>query len=118
MNPRTSRYGASVGPGRDVATTIKREMKEETDLVIESSVPFDLSSSPDLERITFPNGDKLNAFNLLFFVDQFSGKMKISGEPTNLDWFDALNLPPILKNMERTVLAYQDYVRTKVFQIV
>ena len=98
--------------------TIQREVFEETGLTILNPVPFGFSSSPNFERIVFPNGDKLHSFNLLFFVNEYSGDLKISEESTRIDWFDFQNLPPMLKNMEKTVKAFLKYSITNEFQIL
>ncbi len=110
--------GGSADPGEDILQTIQREVFEETGLKIQNPLPFGFSSSPDFERITYPNGDKLHAFNLLFFANEFSGDIKISDELTQIDWFSMHNLPPMLKNMERTVMAYLKYSKSKEFKIL
>jgi 8-oxo-dGTP pyrophosphatase MutT (NUDIX family) len=110
--------GGSADPGEDIVETIQREVFEETGLTIPNPVPFGFSSSPIFERITFPNGDKLHSFNLLFFANEYSGEIKISEESTRIEWFDFRNLPPMLKNMENTVKAFLKYAKTNDFQIL
>ena len=110
--------GGSADPGEDILQAIQREVFEETGLTIPNPLPFGFSSSPDFERITYPNGDKLHAFNLLFFASEFSGDIRISDESIQIGWFSMQNLPPMLKNMERTVMAYLKYSKSKEFQLV
>ena len=108
--------GGTADPGEDIIGAAKREAFEETGLNIRNLVPFGFSSSPDLERIKFPNGDRLHSFNLLFYTHDYSGDLIISDESLNLDWFDLDELPPMLENMKCTVLAYLDYCSSSQFQ--
>jgi len=108
----------SADPGEDILHTIVRETNEETGLKVVNPIPFGFSSSPTLERITFPNGDKIHSFNLLFYTREYSGEIQLSDESTKIEWFDFNDLPPMLKNMRATVVAFLEYSRTKQFQLV
>ncbi len=67
--------GGSADPGEDIEQTINREVFEETGLVISDVQVFGFSSSPKYEKITFPNDDQIQSFNLLFFCTKYSGKI-------------------------------------------
>jgi len=75
-------------------------------------------ASKSEERITFPNGDKLHSFNLLFYSREYSGEIVVSEESTKIDWFKFEELPPMLPNMKATVMAFLEYSETGVFQVV
>ena len=110
--------GGTADPGEDIVQTAEREAYEETGLSIINPIPFGFSSSPILERITYPNGDKLHSFNLLFYTREYTGDIVISEESTKLEWFELDDLPPMLKNMKATVTAFIAYTETNQFQIV
>lgn len=110
--------GGTADPGEDIIRTAEREAFEETGLSIINPIPFGFSSSPMLERITFPNGDKLHSFNLLFYTRDYTGDVQLSEESTRLEWFELYDLPPMLKNMKATVTAFLAYTETSQFQIV
>ena len=108
--------GGTADPGEDIIGAAKRETLEETGLNIRNPIAFGFSSSPDLERIEFPNGDRLHSFNLLFYTHDYTGDLVISDESLKLEWFDLDKLPPMLENMKSTVLAYLDYRSSGQFQ--
>jgi len=110
--------GGSADPGEGIRQTIEREVFEETGLKIDGPIPFGFSSSPSLERITFPNGDKLHSFNLLFYSRQFSGEVTLSDESTKIEWFSFEELPPMLPNMKATVMAFCRFTESGEFQMV
>ena len=110
--------GGTADPGEDIVQAAEREAYEETGLSIINPVPFGFSSSPMLERITFPNGDKLHSFNLLFYTREYTGEVMKSEESIRLEWFELDNLPSMLNNMKATVTAFIAYTETNQFQIV
>ncbi|MCJ8339064.1 MAG: NUDIX domain-containing protein [Pseudomonadales bacterium] len=110
--------GGSADPGENIDQTIKRETFEETGLVISDVLAFGFSSSPEYEKITFPNKDKIQSFNLLFYCTKYSGKISFgSNESKSVQWFSMNELPAMLPNMQRTITAYITFVETGQFQL-
>jgi len=110
--------GGGADPGEGIVQTIEREVFEETGLKIIDPIPFGFSSSPTLERITFPNGDKLHSFNLLFYTRDYSGDIALSEESTRIEWFNFDELPQMLPNMKATIVSFLKYTETGEFQLV
>lgn len=111
--------GGNAEPGEDPVSSVKREVLEETGLVVSSLTPFGLGGNPALETIEFPNGDRCQFFVLNFCTTSFCGDLKISDdESVALSWFSQDSLPPMLPNMEASVLAYQLFRDTGTFQLI
>ncbi len=108
----------SAEPGDDITATIIREVKEETSLKIIDPKPFGYSSNPQTESITYPNGDKIQCFNLDFYCTKYEGTpMVADDESLALNWFPLENLPELLPNMATSIKAYQRFLATGEFQI-
>jgi ADP-ribose pyrophosphatase YjhB (NUDIX family) len=111
--------GGMAEPGEGFLTVIKREVLEETGLIIENAQPFGFGCNPDLETIRFSNGDESQFFVLNFYTKTFSGELKImDDESLALEWFAMDRLPHMLPNMEASVRAYQEFCRGGQFQMI
>ena len=111
--------GGNAEPGEDLATVVRREVFEETGLTVANPKPFGFGCNPDIETVTFPNGDVCQFFVLNFFTTTFTGHLAMhDGESLALDWFDPKNLPEMLPNMEASVNAYETYCSTGEFQMI
>ena len=105
-------------PGEDITQTIIREIKEETSLIISNPKPFAYASNPEMETITYPNGDRIQGFCLDFYCTQYEGTPKVSDdESLSLAWFPLNDLPHLLPNMLMCIKTYQRYLKTKQFQL-
>jgi 8-oxo-dGTP pyrophosphatase MutT (NUDIX family) len=64
--------GGSVELGETALEALKREVLEETGLVVISTEPMALYSGPQ-QRFTYPNGDEVQCFALAFIVRDWEG---------------------------------------------
>ena len=98
---------------------IVRETAEETGILISKPRPFTFSDHPELEVHVYPNGDRATRSTLLFFSRSFSGEAR-AGDAETLDvgWFALNDLPTLLPNMARILDAYQDFLRSREFQLI
>jgi ADP-ribose pyrophosphatase YjhB (NUDIX family) len=73
----TNRWGMPAGSvelGESVMEALKREVKEETGLKVESAEPFAVYSDPKYS-VTYPNGDQAQIFVIVFRVDDWTGEL-------------------------------------------
>lgn len=110
--------GGMAEPGESLETVIRREVREETGLVIANATPFGFASDPGYETIQFPNGDRTQFFVMNFHTTVFSGALRSDGDETlRLDWFSPTDLPDMLDNMRRSVERFLEFRRTGTFQM-
>ena len=103
----------------DICGTIKREIFEETGLSVDDLSVFGYASDPLFEKHTFPNGDRIHNFSLMFFSRSWSGELIVDGEESlDLRFFDPIELPEMLANHKRSVHAYLKYKESKSFQFI
>ena len=55
---------------------IKREVKEETGLTINSLEVIGISTNPNKESVNYPNGDQIQYFTIEFYSRDFTGAIK------------------------------------------
>jgi len=102
-----------------IEQTMRREILEETSLKINRFSCFGFVPNPSHEIIRYPNGDVIHNFGLLFWTDDFSGKVKIGDdESIGLKFFHPDNLPDgVINNSKKTVQMYRRYRKTGLFQL-
>ncbi|MBI5804597.1 NUDIX domain-containing protein [candidate division TA06 bacterium] len=92
----TNRWGMPAGSvelGESVTEALKREVKEETGLNVESAEPFAVYSEPKYS-VTYPNGDQTQIFVIVFRVDEWSGELiGENDESLSCDFFGLDDLP-------------------------
>ncbi len=72
--------GGNAEIGENLETVARREVLEETGLVVLELVPFGFGCDPAIETHTFPNGDQCQFFVLNFCSRNFEGILKISDD--------------------------------------
>jgi ADP-ribose pyrophosphatase YjhB (NUDIX family) len=82
-----------VDVGESAFMALKREVQEETGLVIRQAQAFGLYTDPKYS-VTYPNGDQVQTFSVAFLVKEWEGQLQVDGdEVTDLGFFPLENLP-------------------------
>jgi ADP-ribose pyrophosphatase YjhB (NUDIX family) len=92
----TKRWGmpsGSVELGESILDALKREVKEETGLDVETARPFALYTDPRY-TVTYPNGDQAQQFTVVFVVDQWNGTLLQDNEESYTCRFFPLDALP------------------------
>jgi 8-oxo-dGTP pyrophosphatase MutT (NUDIX family) len=111
--------GGNAEVGEDLETVARREVLEETGLIVSKLQPFGFGCDPAIETHSFPNGDQCQFFVLNFFSRDFSGNLHVADEESlALQWFSKRRLPAMLLNMRRSVEAVERFLETRQFQMV
>ncbi|WP_447980611.1 NUDIX hydrolase [Candidatus Nitrospira bockiana] len=82
-----------VDVGESVFEALKREVEEETGLIVEEAEPFGLYTDPKYS-VTYPNGDQVQTFTVAFRVTRWTGRLRPDGDEVNdLAFFPLTRLP-------------------------
>ena len=86
-------HGGAVEIGEIVEEAAKRELYEETGLIANNIVLFDVYSGED-RLFTYPNGDKVYLIGIVYMCKDFSGNLKLeTDETSDLKWFKVNEYP-------------------------
>lgn len=97
-------HGGRIEMGEVVEDAAKREVFEETGLIIHSMQLFGVFSGPDLHHI-YPDGNEVDIIDIVFICDEFSGELKRQeSEVDDLRWFAIDELPDNLSPPIRRAL--------------
>lgn len=92
----TGRWGMPAGSlelGDSVTDAVKREVLEETGLRVISCRPIAIYSDPKYS-VTYPNGDQVQIFAMVFIVDEWDGELvRETDETSDIGFFPLDNLP-------------------------
>lgn len=110
--------GGNAEEGEDLETVVIREVMEETGVTVSHVRPFGFGCDPGVETHTFPNGDRCQFFALNFYTRSFEGDPRAEDETTEVGWFSPDDLPEMLPNMRRSIVAYGRFVASGEFQMV
>lgn len=93
--------GGSMELGESFEETAKRELEEETGLIIDSLKLIEVLSGKDTFR-EYPNGDQLYDITAIYEVRKYHGNLRINDdESKELKWFDINELPDNLSSMTK-----------------
>ncbi|QSX04677.1 NUDIX hydrolase [Sedimentibacter sp. zth1] len=85
--------GGTVEIGETVEETAKREVKEETGIIIEDLKLFNIYSGSNQHYI-YPNGDEVYFICIAYYTRNFTGKLLTHEiETKDIKFFDVNNLP-------------------------
>jgi ADP-ribose pyrophosphatase YjhB (NUDIX family) len=92
----TGRWGMPAGSlelGDSVTDAVKREVLEETGLRVISCRPIAIYSDPKYS-VTYPNGDQVQIFAMVFIVDEWDGELvRETDETSDIGFFPLDKLP-------------------------
>lgn len=112
--------GGAAEPGMSFRETAAQELLEESGLCVQPDdlVPFGSLSESELHTITYPNGDRLQCYALLFEARQWTGQLNPGAdEVTQARFFEAGDAPEPLQPQTKAVWEmYAAYRATGSFQ--
>lgn len=111
----------SANVGESISDCAKREILEETGISVEILTPFGYSSSPEEERVQYPNQDIIHCYSLLLFTELTEEQLLMlngdNDETLSLKFFDLNSLPEMLPNHKQTIEKFKQFQKTGEFQV-
>lgn len=110
----------SAEEGQSIEYTARQELLEETGLVAGEMIPFGHASHPVHDLMHYPNGDRLQAFSMMFHCTAWGGEPRADGhESLEVAWARPESLPePFMVHLARTRDAFLRYKAGEGFQLI
>ncbi len=103
-NNKWSIPGGAMVLGETTEEAAKREVFEETNLVVEELSLFNVYSGEEQHWI-YPDGNEVYFISIVYVTNRFNGTMKVDGiEGKELKFFDINNLPPEITPSNKPIL--------------
>lgn len=112
-----SAFGGAVELFDSISDTLFKELKEETGLRPVDYHFYGILSEKSLSLCEYPNGDIVHAVSCLFHVTKWEGELIVEEEHSRCQWFDLENLPDLMPFTQSEISVFQDYQKTKQFQL-
>ena len=97
--------GGCMELGETAEETAKREVLEETNLVVEELSLFNVYSGEE-QHWTYPDGNEVYFINIAYITNRFKGFMKVDGvESKELKFFEVENLPKEITPSNKPILS-------------
>ncbi|MCB0635979.1 MAG: NUDIX domain-containing protein [Lewinella sp.] len=111
-NGRLGLPAGALESGETIEQCIIREVREETGLIIRAPTVIGISSHPDREFVTYPNGDQIQYFTVEFYANQWEGLIKgwDAAEVSRVQFREATAIA-LLPDNERAAFASLDFYR-------
>lgn len=98
--------------GETIEACIRREVLEETGLVIDKVELIGLSTSPFRETVIYPNGDQTQYFTAEFYTNEWSGSLLVKNEEATDIQFRGKEIITHLPPIEQSTFQSLDYFRS------
>jgi len=107
-------------PGEDIATSVCREMLEETGVSPARVIPYGFGSDPKTKTIVYPNGHRCQYFVMMFHADWPAGAVPVTSEESlEFGWFKPDALPAdVMPSVPASIAAYLRFRETGTFQLI
>lgn len=82
--------GGAMELGETSEEALRREVREETSLVISEPELFDVRANV---HMVYPNGDEVYYTDIVYVIEKYSGELDFDDESSELKWFGLNKLP-------------------------